>query len=197
MNCSQAIRHILQQKGVFCRMIKRKYTPMANLKDYIAESLMLLMRKKCFADISIGEITDKAGVNRSSYYRHFNSKDDNVKYVYGKIIFGHIEKVKGKKETALKDYLKIMFSHVYQYKNELILLYKNNLSHLILESLNDTFMRKNEKQSFEERFGIYYHTGGIYNIFLLWFADEMRESPERMVELSLAILPKGYRPSLL
>lgn len=178
-------------------MSKRKYTPAVNLKDYISESLMLLMRKRNFADISIGEITNKAGVNRSSYYRNFNSKYDLVKYYYNKIIFEHIERVNPKKDITLKDYLQKMFSHFYQYKNELLLIYKNKLSYLILETMNETFVAIGGKYSFDERARIYYHTGGIYNIFLLWFADEMRESPEQMTELSIRILPSTFKPLLL
>jgi AcrR family transcriptional regulator len=193
----QAMGHILQQKGAICRIMKRKYTPTVNLKDYISESLMLLMQKKSFADITIGEITDKAGVNRSSYYRNFNTKNELVKHYYNKIIFEHIKNIEPKKEITLKEHLRIMFSHFYQYKKELLLIYKNNLSFLILEALNETFTAIAEKYSFEERFRIYYHTGGIYNIFLLWFADDMWESPERMTELSVRILPKDFRPLLL
>ena len=87
----------MQQKGAICRIMKRKYTPTVNLKGYIAESLLFLMRKKGFADISIGEITDKAGVNRSSYYRNFDSKDDIIKYFFNRIVFELMEKKKTRK----------------------------------------------------------------------------------------------------
>lgn len=193
----QATEHILQQKGGICRKMKRKYTPAANLKDYISESLLLLMHEKGFADISIGEITDRAGVNRSSYYRHFVSKDAIIKHFYNKIIFEHIENVKNQKDIALKNYLEKMFSHFYKYKKELLLIHKNKLSHLILDALNETFTTIKKKQSFEDTFKIYYHTGGIYNSFLLWFSGYMRESPERMAELSSNTLPKGFKPLLL
>jgi AcrR family transcriptional regulator len=192
----QAIRHILQQKKVICRKMKRKYTPTVNLKDYISESLLFLMREKGFADISIGEITDKAGVNRSSYYRHFTSKEAIVKHFFNKIVFEHLENVKRQKDIILKNYLEKMFSHFYQYKKELLLIHKNNLSYLILDALNETFTTIKKKQLFEDKYKIYYHTGGIYNSFLLWFSDYMRESPERMAELSSNILPKNFKPLL-
>jgi AcrR family transcriptional regulator len=184
-------------KGGCLPQMKRKYTPTANLKDYIAESLMLLMRKKSFSDITIGEISARAGVNRSSYYRNFNSKDDIIKYYFNNIIFEHLEKVRNIKEIPLKCYLEKMFSRFYQCKNELLSIYKNELSYLILDALNETFTKVREKQLFEDRFTIYYHTGGIYNTFLLWFANEMRESPERMAELSCNLLPKYFKPLLL
>jgi AcrR family transcriptional regulator len=178
-------------------MSKRKYTSTANLKDYISESLMLLMRKKGFEDISIGEITDRAGVNRSSYYRNFNSKEEVIKHYFNKIIYEFIEKIKDGKGMALNEYLVRMFTHFYQYKKELLLLYKNKLSHLILDALTETFTVIRKQQAFEDMFKTYYHTGGIYNCFLLWFSDEMRVSPEKMAELSCGILPKGYKPALV
>jgi AcrR family transcriptional regulator len=193
----QAMGHILQQRGGICRFMKRKYTPTANLKDYIAESLLFLMRKKVFTDISIGEITVKAGVNRSSYYRNFDSKDDIIKHFFNKIVFELMENIKPQNKLSLKDYLLIMFSHFYQYKKELLLIHKNRLSHLILEALNETFTKIEEKKLFEELFRIYYHTDGIYNSFILWFADDMCQTPERMTELSMGILPKGFKPMLL
>jgi AcrR family transcriptional regulator len=177
--------------------MKRKYTPTANLKSYISESLMLLMRKKSFADISIGEITDKAGVNRSSSYRNFNSKEDIIKFYFNKIIYELVEKVKDSKGMSLNEYLVKMFSHFYQYKKELLLIDKNKLSHLILDTLTETFTGLRKQQAFEEKFRTYYHTGGVYNSFLLWFADEMSVSPEKMAELSCNILPKGFKPVLI
>ena len=151
--------HIQPQKRVNCRTMKRKYTPTENLKEFISESLMILMRKKNFADITIGEITDKAGVNRSSYYRNFKSKDELIKYYFNKIIFEHMKKIRLQKDITVKDYLLKMFSHFYQYRKELLLIYKNNLSHLILETFNETFAAVAEKYTFEERIGVYYHTG--------------------------------------
>lgn len=42
----------------------------------IAVALLGLLNVKSFDRISISEITDKAGVSRVSYYRHFSSKED-------------------------------------------------------------------------------------------------------------------------
>jgi AcrR family transcriptional regulator len=178
-------------------MLKRKYTPTANLKNYIAESLMLLMRRKSYTDITIGEITGRAGVNRSSYYRNFDSKEDIIKYYFNKIIYEHIGNVKGGKNISLKEYLTKMFSCFYKYKKELLLVYQNKLFHITLDALNETFSVIKKQQIFNEKFRTYYHTGGIYNTFLLWLSSEMREMPERMAELSCSILPKDFKPFLL
>ena len=49
-----------------------------SVSDYITNSLFELMKKKPYADISITEITDKAKVNRVSFYRNFISKEDII-----------------------------------------------------------------------------------------------------------------------
>ncbi|MDE6142426.1 MAG: TetR/AcrR family transcriptional regulator, partial [Bacilli bacterium] len=47
--------------------------------EYIISALFTLMKKKKYEDISITEITNKAGVSRVSFYRNFNSKEDIIK----------------------------------------------------------------------------------------------------------------------
>ena len=67
----------LQHKGGICCFMRRKSTTSAMMKSFITESLLLLMNKKPFEEITVGEIVQKAGVNRSTYYRHFNRKEVN------------------------------------------------------------------------------------------------------------------------
>ncbi len=47
-------------------------------KDYITEALFLLMKKKDYKNITITDITKRAGVNRVTFYRNFNSKDEII-----------------------------------------------------------------------------------------------------------------------
>jgi AcrR family transcriptional regulator len=161
------------------------------MKTYIAESLLLLMKKKLYAAITIGEITSKAGVNRSTYYRNFKSKEDIVKFYYNKILFRHRKDAIGKNETLKNHFLK-MLNHYLKYKEELLLLHKNGLSHLLLDALNDFYTAVADDCSFEKRYRIYWHTGAVYNSFLLWFSDDMNASPEKMNKMYTALTPQDY-----
>ena len=88
------------------------------------------------------------------------------------------------KQYHIKIILKKLLTHYLKYKKELLLIYKNGLAYIILDALNDFFLElfENENLSFEERYRIHWHTGGIYNTFQLWLSDEMRESPQKMSE---------------
>ena len=55
--------------------MRRKNTTTEMMMGYMCSALLELMLEKDYAKISIGEIAKKAGVDRSSYYRHFKSKD--------------------------------------------------------------------------------------------------------------------------
>ena len=48
------------------------------VKECIFTSLMILMEKKNFQEISITDITNKAGVSRMAYYRNYKSKEDII-----------------------------------------------------------------------------------------------------------------------
>ena len=52
------------------------------LKTCIVHALLLLLEEKELDAISVTEIVARAGVNRSTYYRHFSSKADVARYFY-------------------------------------------------------------------------------------------------------------------
>lgn len=166
------------------------------MKGYIAEALLLLLHDKLFNEITIGEITIKAGVNRSTYYRNFNCKEDIIKFFYHQIIQNCIS---GKEDNDIEQHLIHVFEQFLIHKDDLLCLHKNNLSYLLLESLNDFFVSQNPKLNttdVRDNFEIYYHTGGIFNTFLLWFNSEMRIKPQYLARKSIQILPPDFKPML-
>lgn len=65
--------------------MRRKSITTEMMKSYIADALLILMTKKDYTDITVGEIVEKAGVNRSTYYRHFEKKEDVITYFLDQI----------------------------------------------------------------------------------------------------------------
>jgi AcrR family transcriptional regulator len=172
-----------------CGIMRRKNTTTMMMKDYIVQSLLILMRKKPFASISIKEITEKAGVDRSTYYRNFKSKEDIIKFFVKKV--WHEYRIVYDKTASFKSHLQKLLTYYIKYKREFLLIYKHGLTHLILDELNDFFKPVSEDKtlSVEDRYRIYWYAGAIYNTVLLWFSTEMKESPEKMSELYVALTP--------
>lgn len=173
--------------------MRRKNTSTEILMGNLVDALLMLLEEKDYQDISIGEIADKAGVNRSTYYRNFSSKEDIIKFFYSYVLDEYVEKIKEK--FSLSDYLVGLFSHFYLYKEQLLMLHKNGLSFLLLDSLNSDFAEFS-KLKFESRFEIYYHIGGVFNTMQLWFEDRMNMSPKKITETAVKFLPVGTKPIL-
>lgn len=169
------------------------------MKSYITESLFLLMEKKPYDAISIGEITQRAGVNRSTYYRNFASKEDIIRFFLDGLMKQYSGAYETSEEHSMEVYLQILFSCFHAHKKELLLLIRDRLSHILLETLNDWLNMPGKTLSdfTQEQHRIAYHIGGIYNCMILWISHGMTESPEEMTQISMSILPKGFQPLLL
>lgn len=165
------------------------------LKFYIAEALILLLEKNNISDITIKEITEKAGVNRSTYYRNFNSKEEIIVFFYTSILDNCVPV---KPLPKIEDHLLNIFNQFLSYKKELLSLHKNNLSYLLLEVLNNYFIQNHTERSidFKKEFEFCYHTGGIFNTFLLWFDFGMEPEPNFLVKKSMELLPENFKPFL-
>ena len=175
--------------------MKRKNAETDLLKSYIAEAFILLLENNKFSDITIKEITAKAGVNRSTYYRNFNSKEEIIIFFYTSILD---KCVPVKPLPKIEEHLLNIFNQFLHYKKELLSLHKNNLSYLLLEVLNNYFIQNHTERSrdFKQEFELCYHTGGIFNTFLLWFDFEMEPEPKLLVKKSLKFLPVNFKPFL-
>ena len=174
--------------------MRRKDTTTEMMKDYITESLLLLLRSEPYQEISIKRITEKAGVNRSTYYRNFDSKEDIIRYYYSSLLMDFRDSVQS--FSGMESYLLSMFSYFHSKKDSLLLLHRQHLSYLLLDALNDTFLDVEQKVG-RDQISVYYHTGGIFNTFLFWFQKDMEITPSAMTSMALSFLPHDFYPLLI
>ena len=50
------------------------------LKECMADALLRAMREKPFSKITVNEIADAAGVNRSTWFRNFRDKNEAITF---------------------------------------------------------------------------------------------------------------------
>lgn len=156
------------------------------IKDYISQALLLLMQKKSYSQITIQEITKEAGVNRSTYYRNFNSKETIIQYVFGEIIDRFDDFSGGTPALSLPEYISEMFDHFYEYRQTFLTIHRAGLSHLLLDAFNEYFRKLcGPEDDGNLLYEIAYHTGGIFNIFILWLDQDMKMPPESVAETAV------------
>lgn len=166
------------------------------LKECIEQSLLKLLWDRHIDDISVKEIVEKAGVNRSTYYRHFATKQDVVRYFYAHRLDDYLMTVSD--DVLPLQYFTGMFESFLRYKKELILLDSFGLSYLLLEELNSRIPQIHS-ESDEGLLSLYcnYHIGGVFNSFRYWLREEMQTPPEILAQKCLTILPAEFSPQLL
>ena len=62
--------------GLFHRMNMNNEQKNTYVKRQITDALLSLLKEKPLSDISVSELTDKAGIGRVSFYRNYQSKED-------------------------------------------------------------------------------------------------------------------------
>ncbi len=103
-----------------------------NTASLMNQALLILLEKKDFDYITVKEICDKAGVNRSTFYLHYDSIDDllaeTMEYLYKQL------------KQQFLNVLDLSESSIKNLSNENLLLYKTIYSKPYLE-----FIKKNKK----------------------------------------------------
>lgn len=170
--------------------MRRKSITSEMMKSYIIDALLILMENENFTDITVGEIVKKAGVNRSTYYRHFTNKEDVIKTFLSNISKDILEWDKAT-ESTFEEHLINVYRHYSKHKKQMMTIYKNNLSILFLDVLEEYLGADSHScEQAATQYDIAFHIGGTFNHFMLWFSREMKDSPEEMASYTLSILPE-------
>ena len=169
------------------RYMRRKNTTTEMMMGYMCSALLELMLEKDYAKISIGEIAKKAGVDRSSYYRHFKSKEDIISFFFDMVLKESLDGFTNLSSIDFTLYIHSIYMAFYNYKKEVLLIYHSNLSSLLLDVLSKRFQFSEIAIEFPltKQYELSYIIGGIYNNLIFWMSRDMNETPDELTEISL------------
>lgn len=157
------------------------------MQGYIVEALFQLMAQKPYDEITAGEIAARAGVDRSTYYRHFKSKQAVLRSFL---------------DTALPDPPALMaqngrqeafeefFTQCRRYHRELLLLYNAGLSGLLVERLSRPSLLCPEGPA-GWQYAAACRLGGVAGCLLFWLSRQMQDDPAEMARMLSGSLPPG------
>ena len=164
---------------------------------YIALGLLALMEKQEYSSITIQQIVAKAGVNRSTYYRHFNSKEDVIRYYFHHVIREYLDDCTTRNLT-FPQYTIGFYQQFLKYKKQMLLIHKSGQSHLLHDVFRKSIHSKvGANQSPLAQYRSQFQIGGTTNLFLYWFSRDMKDSAEDIAQYMLAMLPNNYSPYLM
>ena len=186
-----------------------KYYNTACLMD---EALILLLEKKEYSFITVKEICEKAGVNRSTFYLHYETIDDLlsecIEYVGNKITKKFSNKVINKqviKDSQLEDLLlitpeyllpyleflkenkaiyKIAYSQPNVFKEQYIV---NHLHKNIFEPIVNRFLVPKNEQKYMMSF----YLSGMGSLMVEWIKNDCKEDIQTIVNILTKCLNLG------
>lgn len=167
--------------------MRRKDTTHEMMMGYMAGALLELMLEKDYTKISIGEIAKKAGVDRSSYYRHFKSKEDIISFFFDMVLKESLDGYTNLSSIDFTLYIHSIYTAFFNYRKEILIIHYANLSFLLLDVLSKRFQFSELAKDFplSKQYELSYIIGGIYNNLIFWMSRDMKETPNDLTEIAL------------
>lgn len=160
-------------------------------KKAIAAGLKELTKKKSFDKITIQDITQACGLNRQTFYYHFQDKFELADWIYYNeavaIIVDNITYENWDQKVLLM--LTKMKSESYFYENTLKLSIENGfreyLFRITSELFQDIIERMTGNQNYlpeEKAFICEFYAFGIVGVIISWAQHGMKETPENITK---------------
>lgn len=155
------------------------------VKRQLTRTLIKLLNKKAIDDISVSELTTKAGIGRVSFYRNYNSIQEILEQESDRLM---AESEKLPKVEGEPSYFSF-FDFLIENKNFYLTLHRAGLSNIIKESIVKTAQIMPEDpnlQAYLKAFWAY----GLYGWICEWMDRGMQESSEEIFSLFEAAMKK-------
>ena len=137
-------------------------------RDCMVQALMQLLQTKSLSNITISELTERAGVSRMTYY-------------YRQDVAAWPDK------GNYNDYRNMLHCYEYfdHYREFIACLVNTGLGHLLLQALDsyilDTYYTEDKGRDFYYTLRAF--SGSLYNIYVTWIMENSMESAEEIVSI--------------
>ena len=155
------------------------------VKTKITNTLLQLLNKYDINEIDIRFLCQEAGVGRASFYRNFSSKEQVILEHASSLIQAWGDAFEADPDSSPFNVFGSLFDHFKQNKKFYTLLYKQNMSGVILETIKDKvglIPSLSNKEAYEKAFFSY----GLYGWICEWIKRGMKESAEGINHLLVA-----------
>lgn len=161
--------------------MERRHPANLFVRDCITKALFKLMKSKNYHDITVSALVKTAGVSRNSFYRNYQSIEDILRqYLVEQTSQWWNEYIADPNPNIIAE----TFQHFLNMREEILLLYRAGLSHLLMEHIILC-----GKQSLTGEVINAYQTafmsGGLCGLTNEWILRGMKETPAEMQALFL------------
>ncbi|MDF2587175.1 MAG: TetR/AcrR family transcriptional regulator [Anaerocolumna sp.] len=164
----------------------------------LQETLIECMQENHISKISVKQLCEKADINRSTFYAHFQDQYDLLNYTCNEAI-ENVKKHLGKQQFSDKKPISHQtLTRILEYAKENADLFKALLSENcdldIQRKIMNEVMVYYPYAEYDERTSNYLSAFGLFgciSILQIWFKDGMPESPSKLSEIIMQAIDKG------
>jgi len=165
-------------------------------KRLIRQTLIFLMSKKKYDDITVKDICEKANLSRMTFYRNYSSKDDIFKE-YTDERFQDFYFIISKDDVLNLDTFSIqLFEYLKKYQTQIEILRTANKEFMLLNQFRNYSSYLLAKFKLESKYNrvnkdlVLFLAGGLYSLLLSWLENKMKQSPQEMADLFVSLIKK-------
>ena len=151
-----------------------------DLRNLAAEAMLEILGSKLFPDISITELVKKAGISSNYFHTRIKTKEAVVEHYIDTICKAYTPL----RITSYKDRLERIMTHFLRYKDPLLLLHKNGLTHFFRPQIEKHYLSlaTMERLTPEMEYKVLMHADAFYRLLHTWLDYGMRQKPLELLE---------------
>lgn len=142
------------------------------------ETLLKLMKKQPFKEITVSALCREMEAPRKAFYRYFDSVEDVLYALMDKVLHGGFSQMENRLELEL-------FFQFWMERRELLdILEKNGLSQKLMDRSYSLILTSEKLEAMTKKEMMYAgYVSAILTLVIMWHHTGMRQSPEEMKEL--------------
>lgn len=151
-------------------------------KAQMTKALLKLLETHSLDSITISKITQCAGVSRMTFYRNYHDKTDILRQKISQLMDDWWQEYMASEVRTEEAAWGSMFAHIKKHQKFYLILFENNIEHMILDcfigTAGPTPEMDNRTAYFRARF-----TYALYGWVCEWVKRGMQESANEIAEL--------------
>lgn len=158
-------------------------------KLLLKDALVQLLNTKKIDKISVTELCETAGINRATFYAHYNTPQDVLSEISKNLADEILLKLKPQTKDNILSNLEIISEFIYKNSDLVKLLIDNNSDHYFLEvikTLNETIHTSDESKHFDDdsiKLISAFLAGGGYQMMKMWLYEDFNKTPKDIAQL--------------
>jgi len=171
-------------------------------KNSLYNALLELMKEKTFEEIKVSDICNKALINRSTFYTHFEDKYELLSDCINDLKTSLLNELKKNKTiNSTKEYyiemIKLFLNHIEEKKDTYLAIAINNRNSILTDIIYDvidndiTSRLKNENKDSEvpDEIIAKFYLGAVVNVGIAWLYNINKYTKEEMINYLSILIP--------